>query len=105
MADAYECDNCLATFVGKPREMSDLAVPGTPFTMRFTFGVKRPKEDQEAIRAAVTANPLMKMLGQQLVGQEVDEDAVANASADLCDPCLAKLLRQAVELSGLDLHG
>lgn len=102
MAAAYECDRCKLTFMGEARQVHDLLVPGTRFTLRVSFGMARASDELEEIREQadrLKENPLAA-----LFGAHVDEDRVENVAADLCDPCRAVLLREAVELAGLDLH-
>lgn len=101
MAVAFECDRCKVTFIGESRGTTDIAIPGTPFTLRCSFGMTRPKEEQDKLAAEAEDHPLVKLLG---IGH-VNQDAVENVAADLCDPCRAQLLKEAVELSGLELHG
>jgi len=98
---AYECDRCKVTFVGEARTTSDIGIPGTPFTLRFSFGMARPQDEQEKLTEEAEEHPLLKVLGIA----KVNTDAIENVAADLCDPCRAALLREAVELAGLELHG
>jgi len=100
MAQAYECDRCKVTFIGEARGTSDIAIPATPFTLRFSFGMARPEEEQDKLTQKAEEHPLVRLLGG-----EVNYEAIENIAADLCDPCRAALLREAVELAGLELHG
>jgi len=100
MAEAYECDRCKVTILGEARGTSDSATPGTPFTLRFSFGMARPQDEQEKLTEEAEEHPLIKLMGIA----KVNTDAIENYAADLCDPCRATLLRDAVELAGLELH-
>jgi len=98
---AYECDRCGMTFVGDARNISDLSIIGTPFTLRFSFGMKRTEEERQELRQQAQEHPLVRMFGSE---QMLGEDQLENVAADLCDPCRAALLKEAVELAGLELH-